>query len=80
VILSRDDAQAMKVREGGRVQISTQTGASVVRVRTDAGIASGVAVLPTEYPGVIRTLAGSGEGGELPTAPVAGAIKPAETR
>jgi len=80
VLLSRDDAQAMNLRDGARVQITTETGAAVVRMRSEAGIPSGVGVLPTEYPGVIRVLGGGGEGGRLPIAPVAGAIEPSEIR
>jgi len=80
LLLSRDDAQAMKLRDGARVQITTRTGAAVVRIRSDAGIPSGVAVLPTEYPGVIRGLSGSEEGGRPPTAPMVGAIEPSDVR
>ncbi len=80
VIMSQDDARAMNVRQGGRVKVSTHHGVAVVRVRTDSGIPPQVAVLPTEHPDTVRRLARDGEGGRLPTDPMAGAVEPAETR
>jgi len=74
----------MKLREGARVQIVTSGGTSTARVRSDPGLPAKIAVLPTEFPGLIRTLAGL-EGGPapapvLPVNPIAAAVRPVETR
>jgi anaerobic selenocysteine-containing dehydrogenase len=84
VLMAPDDVAELEVREGERVQIVTSGGASTARVRSDAGLPAKMAILPTEFPGVIRTLAGLGEGSApepgLPASPIAGTIRPQETR
>ena len=80
LLMSPAEAFALNVREGGRVRVITRQGAAVIRLRVDAGIPPKTAVLPTEHPGIIRTLAEGAETGKLPTAPFAGAIEAAETR
>jgi len=84
LLVAPDDVRALEVREGERVQIVTSGGAATARVRSDPGLPPKTAILPTEFPGVIRTLAGLGEGPApvpgLPASPIAAAVRPLETR
>lgn len=84
VLVAPEDARELEVREGERVQIITKGGAATARVRSDPGLPPKVAILPTEFPGVIRTLAGLEEGAApepgLPASPVAASVRPLETR
>ncbi|MGI5820077.1 MAG: molybdopterin oxidoreductase family protein [Armatimonadota bacterium] len=84
VLVAPDDVRELEVREGERVQIVTGGGGATARVRSDPGVPAKVAILPTEWPGLIRTLSGLGEGAApepgLPASPVAGSIRPLETR
>lgn len=84
LLVTPDDVQELEVREGERVQIITKGGAATARVRSDPGLPPKIAILPTEFPGVIRTLAGLGEGPApepgLPASPIAGSVRPLETR
>jgi len=79
VLMAAEDVADLGVREGADVQVSTESGAVVVRVRSESGMPPGIAVLPTEYPAVLRSLVGGGEAAVLPTMPVAGSIHPVET-
>ncbi|MGC9318990.1 MAG: molybdopterin dinucleotide binding domain-containing protein, partial [Armatimonadota bacterium] len=84
VLVAPQDLEELAVREGGRVQVATASGAAEVRARADSGTPPKLAVLPTEFPGLVRTLAGPGgrraEDGRLPANPVAGSIRPADRR
>ncbi len=84
LLVAPDDMAEMKLREGARVQIITSGGTATARVRSDVGLPSKIAVLPTEFPGLIRALAGLGgeptDEPSLPVSPMAAAIRPVETR
>lgn len=80
VILAPDDAKRLGLRAGAQAQVATTQGVVTVRVQTEKGIPAGIAIVPTEYPGVLRSLVATNETGGLPTHPVAGSIAPAGTR
>lgn len=84
LLVAPEDVAELRVREGERVQIITKGGAATARVRSDPGLPAKIAILPTEFPGLIRTLAGLEEGSRpqpgLPSSPVAAAVRPLETR
>jgi anaerobic selenocysteine-containing dehydrogenase len=84
LLVAPDDVAELEVREGERVQIVTKGGAATARVRSDKGLPAKVAILPTEFPGLIRTLSGLDEGPApepgLPASPIAGTVRPVETR
>lgn len=80
VILAPEDARRLGLREGARAQVTTAHGAVTVRVRSEKGVPCGIVILPTEYPGMLRSLAGTTEAGGLPAHPVAGSVAPVETR
>ncbi|NLO06241.1 MAG: molybdopterin-dependent oxidoreductase [candidate division WS1 bacterium] len=84
ILLAPEEMKPLQVREGGRLQVVTAAGAAQVRVRGDRGVPPKIAILPTEFPGLLRTLAGAGEGMPeepgLPASPVAGQVRPVETR
>ncbi len=82
VLLAPADAEELRLREGDRAQVSTRAGVATARVRQAPGIPERLALLPTEFPGLIRTVVGAADGeweSGLPVAPVAGAIRPLET-
>jgi len=84
LLMPPDEMREMKLREGARVQIVTSTGAATARVRSDAGLPPKIAILPTEFPGLIRTLTGleerAGREPGLPASPIAAEVTPAEMR
>ena len=84
LLVAPDDMAEMKLREGARVQIITSGGTANARVRSDKGLTPKTAVLPTEFPGLIRALAGLGGGPApepgLPVSPLAASVSPVETR
>ncbi len=84
VLVRPENMETLGVRDGERVRLVTNHGAATVRVRADEGLPPELAVLPTEFPGLIRTLAGIREGTApehgQPTSPLAGDVRPVETR
>ena len=84
LLLPPDEMREMKLREGARVQIVTSGGAATARVRSDTGLPPKIAILPTEFPGLIRALAGLEERPArepgLHASPMAAAVTPVETR
>ncbi len=84
LLVSPDDVEELEVREGEPVQIITKSGTASARVRSDVGLPQKVAILPTEFPGLIRTLAGveasAVQEPGLPASPIAGNVRPVETR
>lgn len=83
-LMAPEELERMEVRDGQRVEITSEAGAAVAHVRADSGIPPGIAVLPTEFPGFIRTLVGArgsrADRGDILTVLMAGAIEPVETR
>lgn len=83
-LMPPEEMRELGVREGERVQLVTKNGAATVRVRYDDGLPPETAILPTEFPGLLRTLGGFDDAQPpsygLPSSPVAGDVRLVETR
>lgn len=82
-LLPPEEMRELNVREGENVRLVTNCGAATVRVRYDDGLPPKTGILPTEFPGLLRTLAGFADTEPAaygqPVSPIAGDVRPAET-